>query len=347
MIIDVDQHWKPEFFWTDTAYLNACLRCIPRAYGEHVEISDIPGSPEKNIRISRPKGYVNLNPEGRAVDIDDRLRAMDESKIDKAILRFSIWPEWLTLDLCQKANDAMAKVVKGHPDRFLGLATVPPWGDKDCLNELERCIKELGFVGVTVSAHYGTLYLDSEELRPHFKKINELNIPVIVHHTPLPVDYAHVYDFDNLRRMYGRCMDQMICVGRIVYSGMLDELPNLRFIHTMMAGGLFAYKNLITPQKSTDQSDKERFNPEASNKAVDKFDRIYSDISHAQPWGRAPLECAVKVLGAKNVVFGTSYALRREWSINGVDFVRSLEISEQDKDLILGGNAQRLFKIKE
>jgi predicted TIM-barrel fold metal-dependent hydrolase len=59
------------------------------------------------------------------------------------------------------------------------------------------------------------------------------------------------------------------------------------------------------------------------------------------------LECAVKVLGAEHILYGGSYPLRREWFIKGVDYVKSLDISEKEKSQILGGNAIRLFDIKE
>ena len=73
---------------------------------------------------------------------------------------------------------------------------------------------------------------------------------------------------------------------------------------------------------------------------------IYSDITHAPTWGKPQLECAVKALGAKNVLFGTSYPLRKEWLLYGVDYILDLDISTEDKALILGGNAQRLFQIE-
>ncbi len=348
MIVDVNLHWYPDFFYSDKSFLKQCLRTIPRAYGEHVRIDDVPGSYKVQITTSRPKGYENLNFPLEITDTEDRLKAMDEGKIDKGILRWPIWPEWVTLEICRKVNDAMAKTVREHPDRFLGLAIVPPWGDEDCLAELDRCIHELGFVGVQVEAHYGTLYLDSEEFRPFFRKINQLNVPIIVHHTALPVDYGHVYDYTNLRRMFGRCIDQMTSVGRIMYSGMLDELPNLKFVHSMMAGGLFAYADLITPKKSKVSSDMERWDPSASEKVRGYLEKnIYSDITHAPTWGTAQLECAVKALGAKNVLFGTSYPLRKEWLLEGVGYVQSLDISKKDKALILGENAMRLFNIKD
>ena len=148
--------------------------------------------------------------------------------------------------------------------------------------------------------------------------------------------------------MFGRCIDQMTSVGRIMFSGMLDEFPNLKFIHTMMAGGLFAYTSLITPKKSKVATDMERWDPGASYKVSDYLkNNIYCDLTHAPAWSKAQLECAVKEHGADHILFGSSYPLRKEWLLNGADYVHSLDISEEEKSLILGGNACRLFNIKD
>jgi len=348
MIVDVNWHWLPHNFFSDESLLNAFIRTIPRAYGEHVKLSTIPGTKLKQVVISRPEGHINLQISELHTDASHRIQAMDEGQVDKAIMRMCIWEEWVTLELAKKVNDAMANDVKAHPDRLLGLAIVPPWGDKDCLYELERAIKGLGLAGVEVPAHYGTLYLDAEEFRPFFKKINELNVPICVHHTPLPVDYQHLYEYVNLRRLFGRCVDQMTSVGRILYSGMLDELPNLKFIHTFLAGGFFAFANIVVPKKSEVQEVmEERFDPAASAKISSYLEKnIYFDISHAPPWGKLQLECAIKVLGADHVLFGTSYPLRREWLVKGVDYMNSLDISDRDKSLVMGENALKLFNIK-
>ena len=57
------------------------------------------------------------------------------------------------------------------------------------------------------------------------------------------------------------------------------------------------------------------------------------------------LRCAIEVLGADHVVFGTSYPVRREWLLDGPDAVRDLGLAAFDEELILGGNAQRLYRI--
>ena len=346
MIVDCDLHWHPANLFENESLLNAYLRCIPRAYDEHWEWAPVPGTDRQQVVLSKPKGYPNLNLDRLWCNPQDRLEAMDKAKVDKAILRTSVHQGWFPLELAKQVNDLMAKYVREYPDRFLGLASVPPWGDKESLYELERCIKDLGFCGVCVLTHYGNKYLDAEEIRPFLKKINELNVPVCVHHNPLPVDYQHLYEYTNLRRLYGRAVDQMTCLGRILYSGMLDELPNLKFIHTEMAGGFFAYKNNIAPKKSKVREEVERFDPAASEKISGYLERhIYFDVSHPQTWGKETLEFAIRELGADHVLYGSSYPVRREWMVNGVGYMQSLDIGEKEKSLIMGGNAVRLFNI--
>lgn len=68
-------------------------------------------------------------------------------------------------------------------------------------------------------------------------------------------------------------------------------------------------------------------------------------MSHAQPWGKEQLECAVRVLGADHILYGSSYPVRKEWLTEGPDFVRSLNISKEERALILAEDAKRLYHV--
>lgn len=70
---------------------------------------------------------------------------------------------------------------------------------------------------------------------------------------------------------------------------------------------------------------------------------FFFEMSHAQPWGKSQLECAIKIFGAEHVLFGSSYPVRKEWLVSGADFVRQLNISENEKDMILYENARKLY----
>ena len=347
MIIDDNMHWLPEELLTNTEKRDAWINTAPREYGQYASVKAVPGTNMEQIVIEWPKGCENLNFSPVHIDPESRIAAMKEAGVDKAILRIPCWQEWLDLELCKQANNGLAEYIKRHPGKFYGLGIVPPWGTKDSLYEMERCIKELGFVGIEMAAHYGTLYLDEEEFKPHFKKVNELKVPIAVHHTPLPVDYFHIVEHPNLRRLFGRCVDQSTAVGREIFSGMFDEFPNLKFIHTMLGGGFFAYVDLVTPKKSRVKEEMERFDLVAAE-SVRRYlkNNLFFDISHPGTWGKNELECAVKVFGADHVLFGGSYPVRREWLIKGVEDIRALDISEKEKSMILGENAIKIFNLK-
>src|SRR5262245_52773508 len=53
--------------------------------------------------------------------------------------------------IAQQINDMFARCIKLFPNRFVGMATLPETvgvSPKHSVEELERCVKELGFVGL-------------------------------------------------------------------------------------------------------------------------------------------------------------------------------------------------------
>ena len=87
--------------------------------------------------------------------------------------------------------------------------------------------------------------------------------------------------------------------------------------------------------------------------AVDRFEsgaekihkylqnNVFFDVSGAIQWGKPQLECAVKVFGPDHILYGSSYPIRRDWFLQGIGFLKGLDIAEADKELILGKNAYR------
>jgi predicted TIM-barrel fold metal-dependent hydrolase len=349
-IIDCNMHWMPETLFQDEAMMRAFIRMVPRGYGKFARIDKLPNSNKDQIIIEEPKGYENLNYYEENVDAEKRVAAMDEAGVDKAIFRMPCWQEWLDLEMAKKLNDMMHKTVMKYPARFMPVGLVPPWADKDCVYEMERCVKDLGCVGIQVPSHYGTLYLEEEEFRPFFKKMAQLDVPVIVHHTPLPVDHDHIYKYTNVRRVFGRIIDQLTCLAGITHCGLFDELPNLKMQFTFFGGGFFAFKDMIAVRKSAAKF-KERIerNDTTMPEKIAKYLRnnLYFDMCHAPPWGKEVVAFAVKQYGADHVLYGSSYPLKLEWaSSEAINFMKSLDLSEEEKNMVLGGTAVKLYKIK-
>jgi hypothetical protein len=114
-----------------------------------------------------------------------------------------------------------------------------------------------------------------------------------------------------------------------------------------MGGVFFALTGQVKPQKSTTEEDMERGDIEIGHKIDGYLERnIFFDLTFPSRWTKAQLKCAVEELGADHILFGGSYPVRREWLLKGVQHIESLDISDREKQLILGENAMKLFKIK-
>ena len=345
-VVDINIHHLPEDLFSNPKILNGFLDSAPRGFGEIARVAELEDGRQQLI-LEKPAGYQNLNYVDGDYSAEAKLAVMDEAGVDYGIMRVPVWQEWLPLDTCREVNDNAADIVKRSNGRLFTTACVPPWGGKENIYELERCVKELGVVGVQLACHYGQLYLDDPVFEPYLKVIEKLDIPVIVHHTPLPVEWKTVIDYTNLRREFGRITDQATAVGRELFSGMFDRMPGLQFVHTMLGGNWFANTALMTPHKSNKKEAITRLDPTGGEKIQGYLENnIFFDLTHPHSWGKDQIECAIKVNGADHYMFGSSFPVFYSWMSQGVDFLQNqIEISDADRELVLSGNAKRLFRL--
>ena len=86
-------------------------------------------------------------------------------------------------------NELCARVAKLFPDNFIGAAMLPqsPGVEtKTCLAEMEKCVKEYGFVGINLNpdpsgGHWTSPPLTDRYWYPIYEKMVELNIPAMIH----------------------------------------------------------------------------------------------------------------------------------------------------------------------
>lgn len=170
------------------------------------------------------------------MDVDVRLAAMDRAGIDRQLLS----PNPLTYfnDLepsaseryCRTHNDALAEVVRAHPDRLLGAAQVPLQDVDAAVREMERAVRDLGLAAPYVDTDPGRRRLDDPDLDDFWAAAVELDVPVLVHPTPLgaagPPDDARLRRFD-LDLLLGFAYDETLAVAALVFGGVLDRHPAL------------------------------------------------------------------------------------------------------------------------
>ncbi len=79
-------------------------------------------------------------------------------------------------------NDYVASVVKQFPDTFIGaFGSVDPWKGKMAIAEAERCINELGLMGIKFAPNMQGFYPNDRRFYPLWETISGLGVPIQLH----------------------------------------------------------------------------------------------------------------------------------------------------------------------
>ena len=182
----------------------------------------------------------------RLQDIEEqRLPYMDEHGIGMQVLSLvspvdEVVPAEDAVRLVRKANDILAENVARHPDRFRAFAALPMADPVAAAAELERCVKELGFVGVLLCGPFRGRFYDEAEFFPIFEKAAELDVPIYWHPSLVALQIIDYYYMSGSYSAqvgaelssagFGWHLNVGIEVIRMVLSGIFDKLPTLKFI---------------------------------------------------------------------------------------------------------------------
>ena len=84
------------------------------------------------------------------------------------------------LEICREVSNQLFAAVKSSDGRLRGFAFLPIGSPDAIAQELERCVKELGFVGALIPNHaHGKCY-DGKEYWPMFAKAEEPHVPIYI-----------------------------------------------------------------------------------------------------------------------------------------------------------------------
>lgn len=188
-------------------------------------------------------GVHSAEIERRLLDLaGERIALMDETGLDVQVLSLTtpalhdLGPE--SVNLARRANDAVAEVIARWPDRFQALATLPVSMPDEAAQELERCVRTLGFKGAMLCGRVGDRNLDHTDFVPIFQSAAALKVPVLLHpRTPAQAVRSAYYsgftpEVDAAFAMYGLGWhyDAGIQFIRLMLAGAFDRLPDLQVI---------------------------------------------------------------------------------------------------------------------
>jgi aminocarboxymuconate-semialdehyde decarboxylase len=333
MLIDVFNHFMPK------PYLDRLAQLIPG----HVATTAFP-------RLTT------------LIDVAARLRLLDQFDGLQQVLSLANPPLELvggpnvTPDLARLANDSLADICRRHPDRFPAFIAALPMNNMDAaLAETDRAIDELGARGVQVFTNVAGKPLSAPEFRPLFRRMAEHDLPVWVHpmRGPNVPDYAaEQQSEDEIWFSFGWPYETTACMTRLIYSGLLDELPSLKII-THHMGGMIPYfpAKIKLGFRQIFFGTRER-NPLAEERGLKQppiayFKMLYADT--ALGGEEAPTRCGHAFFGTERCLFATDAPFDAEQgrgliadTIRGVDL---LGLPEAERDRIRAGNARDLLKL--
>ncbi len=297
-------------------------------------------------------------------DLDARVRMMARFKGYKQVLTLSLPAiEYLagpeeSPALARLANDGMAEIVAAKPDLFPAfVASLPMNNVPAALDEMDRAITKLGAKGVQIFTNVNGRPLDDPEYFPVFERcVKKYDLPIWLH----PVRTSKFLDYPGEAKskyeiwwLFGWPYETSACMARIVFSGMLQKLPNLKIItHHLgaMAPYFEARIGLGMDQMGARTSDEDygALLKRLGKRPLDYFKMFYGDTAVN---GSAPaIRCGLDFFGPDRVLFGTDCPFDPE---GGPTFIResiraidSLKLPERVRNRVYFDNALRMLRLK-
>ncbi|MDI9619221.1 MAG: amidohydrolase family protein [Candidatus Nezhaarchaeota archaeon] len=283
-------------------------------------------------------------------DPKERIKIMDRYGVDVQVLSQTA-PVLTGLDpetakkVCEASNNAIAEFCAKHPERFAGLAIVSLLDVDSALEELDRAIMDLGLKGVTIPTNVDGEGLDYPQFRPFFERVSKHDVPVFLH----PVDWLY-YPLIDMRKgwmflhIFGWPFDTTQAMWRLIFGGVLDEFPNLKIVAHHCGAMLPFFVNRVY-----DKLEKFRLKEKLRRPITEYWKQIYGDTA-LDGINLDPYYCGYAFFGPDRLLFGTDYPFGREYGEafvrDNLKCIKSMNIPEDHKENILGGNAQRLLKLK-
>jgi aminocarboxymuconate-semialdehyde decarboxylase len=175
-----------------------------------------------------------------AVRVEDLDRlGIERQLLSPPPLMFCYWAEPpAATEFCRLHNDAIAGVVAARPSRFLGAAIVPLQAPAAAVGELERAVG-MGFRCAEIGSSVDGRDLDDESLFPVWEAAAALDVALFVHPAAPVLGASRLARYD-LPLVLGNPLETAVAMTRIIYGGLLDRWPQLRWCFGH-GGGAFPY----------------------------------------------------------------------------------------------------------
>ncbi len=262
----------------------------------------------RNEIMRRDKTYAHLfsNPKAKTAFGPEIVIAMEKSNVDATVvLGFG----WTYLNIAREANSYLLSAAAASDGRLIPFCSVnPAWGE-DAVKEVERCVAR-GARGI------GELHPDTQDfditdydvMSPIMDAAREMGLVVLVHSSE-PVGHCYAGKGKTTP-------DKLIAF--------IQNFPRNKIVCAHWGGGLPFYALMPEVRKS--------------------LENVYFDTA-ASPFLYTPdvFETVARIVGAEKILLGTDYPLLTQTRL--LQQMHNSPLSDAEKSLILGKNAQKLLNL--
>ncbi len=291
----------------------------------------------------------------RLLDIhSQRLGLMDKHGIEMMLLSLNapavqaIPDPKHAAEIARRANDFLAEQVAKRPDRFQGLAALPMQEPDVAIGELQRCVRERGFVGALVNGFSqirdpnSAVYYDLKQYWPFWAEVEKLDVPFYLHpRNPLP-SMAQIYDGHPwlLGPTWAFGQETAVHALRLMASGLFDAHPRLKIVLGHMGEGL-PYSMWRVDNRNAWVKTPPRY---PAKKKLGEYFQANFWLTTSGNFRTQTLIDAILEVGADHILFSV------DWPFENIDHAADwfdvATISESDRIKIGRTNTVNLFKLK-
>lgn len=322
-IVDVHNHFYPP------AYIDAL-----RSGDSVVTVKmDADGNPE----IHYPGDFNTAVPGHR--DIAYRQGVLEREGVDTQVITLTtpgthVEPAARAARFASLVNDAFARIVAERAPRFAALATLPLSDPAASVAEFRRSTGQLGFPGAMLFSNVNGVALADQRFWPLYEEANERGAVLHIHPTnPISVEAMREY---WLMPLVGFLFDTTVAASHLVFSGVAERFPRINWVLSHLGGGIpYLAERLDRGYRAFAECRANLTRPPS-----EYLKRWYYDTVN---FDRDALELAVKFAGAGHVLAGSDYPHAIGSIPEMLKALRSIDVSESEREAILGGNAAHLY----
>lgn len=299
-------------------------------------------------RIHRKRGSLAISDERMRPVVDNHVKRMDGVGTDIQFLSprpFQLMHSdplpSIVEDFCKANNDAIKQSVDYYPDRYRGVCGLPQvWGEPVSIvfEEMERCVKDMGFVGVMIDPDPSEGQdpnmppMGDEYWYPLYEKMIELDVPALI----------HTASCRNIRETYSNhfITEEGIAIMSLMDHNTLDTFPDLKII-VCHGGGSVPYQ--IGRWRAHRWREK---NVESFDESLRK---LYFD---AVLYNKESLDLLFQICGTDRCMFGTENPgsgssqnpETGEWLDDLKPVIESIDwLTDQDRKNVFEDTAKKAF----